>query len=85
MSSGGFGRLLKKPGIGSRAELARQMGVSRAHVSQGLAVLGVFPVFMESLLRAEQAGRPVTLVDWRRVKGLEAEEALICLCRMGYS
>ncbi len=76
--------LLRQPGMGRRADLARAQGVSRAHVSQSLAVLGVPPPLMESLLRAEQAGRPVTLADWRRVKGLAAEEALLCLRRLGY-
>ncbi len=76
--------LLRQPGMGSRADLARALGVSRAHVSQTLAVLGVPPCLMEGLLRAEQAGRPVTLADWRRVKGLAVGDALICLRRLGY-
>ncbi len=68
--------MLGTPGIETRADLARQLGVSRARVTQALAVLTVPARLMNTLQRAEARGRPVTERTWRRVKGLREDEAI---------
>ena len=77
-------RRLREPGVGNRAGLARTLGVSRAHISQSMAVLDVPGRLMDTLVRAEEAGRPVTVGAWRKVKGLPEEAAIGKLREMGY-
>jgi hypothetical protein len=77
-------RRLREPGVGNRAGLARTLGVSRAHISQSLAVLDVPGRLMDTLVRAEEAGKPVTVGAWRKVKGLPEEAAIGKLREMGY-
>jgi len=77
--------MLGTPGIETRADLARQLGVSRARVSQALAVLTVPGRLMNTLLQAEAMGRPVTERTWRRVKGLGEDEAIQVLRVGGYA
>ena len=59
-------RRLREPGVGNRAGLARTLGVSRAHISQSMAVLDVPGRLMDTLVRAEKSGRPVTVGAWIR-------------------
>ena len=73
------------PGIETRADLARQLGVSRARVTQALAVLTVPARLMNTLQQAEARGRPVTERTWRRVKGLREDEAIRVLREGGYA
>jgi len=68
--------MLGSPGIDTRIDLTRQLGVSRARVSQALAVLTVPGRLMHTLLQAEARGEPVTERTWRRVKGLGEDEAI---------
>jgi hypothetical protein len=77
-------RRLREPGVGNRAGLARTLGVSRAHISQSMAVLDVPARLMDTLVRAEESGRPVTVRAWRKVKGLPEEAAIGKLREMGY-
>ena len=77
-------RRLREPGVGNRAGLARTLGVSRAHISQSMAVLDVPGRLMDTLVRAEKSGRPVTVGAWRKVKGLPEEAAIGKLREMGY-
>jgi hypothetical protein len=79
-----FEALLREPGVGTRARLACRLGVSRAHVTQTMAVLGVPGRLMNVLVRAEEAGAPVTLAAWRRVKRLPEDAAVRALREMGY-
>lgn len=72
-------------GIHTRADLAAALGVSRARVTQMLAVLAVPGPVMDILRRAEAAGRPVTEGGWRKVKGLPADEAVRRLRELGYA
>lgn len=75
---------LREPGVGNRAGLARTLGVSRAYVSQSMAVLDVPGRLMDTLDRAEAAGKPVTEGVWRKVKGLSEDEAIGRLREKGY-
>lgn len=59
--------------IRTRADLARHLGVSRARVTQALAVLNVPDLLLNTLRRAEVAGTPLTESEWRKIKGLPAE------------
>ena len=68
--------MLGSPGIETRADLARHLGVSRARVTQALAVLTVPGLLMNTLIQAEARGEPVTEGEWRRVKGLPEQEAI---------
>ncbi len=77
--------MLGTPGIETRADLARQLGVSRARVTQALAVLTVPGRLMNTLQQAEARGRPVTERTWRRVKGLREDEAIRVLRVEGYA
>ncbi len=62
--------------IRSRADLAAHLGVSRARVTQALAVLGVPTQLMSALDQAETDGAGVTEADWRRIKDLSAGQAV---------
>ena len=77
-------RRLREPGVGSRAGLARTLDVSRSYITQSMAVLDVPGRLMDTLVRAEKAGRPVTVGAWRKVKGLPEEAAIGKLREMGY-
>jgi len=77
--------MLGTRGIETRADLARQLGVSRARVTQALAVLTVPARLMNTLQQAEARGRPVTERTWRRVKGLREDEAIRVLREGGYA
>ena len=77
--------MLGTPGIETRADLARQLGVSRARVTQALAVLTVPGRLMNTLQQAEARGRPVTERTWRRVKGLREDESIRVLREGGHA
>lgn len=77
--------LLGQPGIATRADLARHFGVSRARVTQALAVLDVPGPLMDTLRAAEARGRPVTEGVWRKIRGLPESEVLGRLREWGYS
>ena len=77
-------RRIGQDGIATRADLARELGVSRARVTQLLSVLGVPGPLMNTLRRAEALGRPVTEPVWRKIKALPAEEATQWLHEWGY-
>ena len=77
--------MLGTPGIETRADLARHLGVSRARVTQALAVLTVPGLLMNTLIQAEARGEPVTEGEWRRVKGLGEDEAIRVLRAGGYA
>ena len=77
--------MLGSPGIETRADLARHLGVSRARVTQALAVLTVPGLLMNTLIQAEARGEPVTEGEWRRVKGLGEDEAIRVLRVGGYA
>ena len=80
-----FQALLHSPGIESRADLARHLGVSRAWVTIVLGVLDVPGPLMDVLLHAEAAGNPVTEPEWRKVKRFPAGESVGRLRGMGYA
>jgi hypothetical protein len=56
--------------IGSRAELARRLGVSRAFISQAMAVLDAPPSVLEVIRGFEATGKPLTEGAWRRIRHL---------------
>lgn len=58
----------------SRAELARHLGVSRARVTQVLAVLSVRRDVKEALLRAEDERGRLPERLWRQAAGLRLDE-----------
>jgi hypothetical protein len=62
--------------IKTRADLARHLGVSRARVSRVLAVHSVHADVREVLRAAEERGRPLQESGWRRIKGLQRQQAL---------
>lgn len=80
-----FKALLDSPGIETRADLARYLGVSRAWVTIVLGVLDVPGPVMDVLARAEVAGKPVTEPEWRKVKRLPASERVRRLREMGHA
>jgi len=80
-----YQQLLRDPHIHCRADLARHLGVSRAWVSQVMAVLDGPGPLMDTLRQAEAAGRPVRMGVWRQVEGLPAGEAVQQLREWGYS
>jgi hypothetical protein len=77
-------RRLREAGVGNRAGLARTLGLSRAHISQSMDVLDVPGRLMGTLGRAEEAGKPVTVGAWSKVKGLPEEAAIGKLREIGY-
>lgn len=68
--------LIDGRGIQNRADLAAHLGVSRARVTQALAVLAVPAQLMNALDRAEAAGAGVTERDWRRIMVLDVARAV---------
>lgn len=76
--------LLGRPGIATRADLARHLGVSRARVTQALAVLAVPAPLMDTLRRAEADGQPVTEGVWQKIKALPGDQAVGRLRELGY-
>ena len=76
--------MLAPAGSHSRASLARSLGVSRAWVTQALAVLTVPTFLRDSLRQAAADGRPVGEGVWRRIKGLDLPDALWHLQEWGY-
>ena len=63
----------------TRADLARHLGVSRARVTQALAVLDVPDLLLNTLRRAEFAGSPVTEGEWRKIRHLAPDHAAALL------
>lgn len=68
--------MIRQPGIGNRAGLAAKLGVSRARITQGMAVLAAPRPVLEAIERMERAGMPLTEQLWRRVAGAPAEDAV---------
>lgn len=71
--------------IKTRSDLARHLGVSRARVSQVLAVHSVHADVREVLRAAEKRGHPLRESGWRRIKGLQRQQALQILGEVGVS
>ena len=76
---------MDKQGISTRAELARHLGCSRARVSQVLTVLDVPAFLKKALERAEAQGKGLSEGEWKKIKGLEVEEALGWMAERGGS
>jgi predicted ArsR family transcriptional regulator len=74
-----FRELIADPKIGNRAGLARHLGVSRAFVTQSMAVLDAPEAVLEAIRQREAAGRPVTEGLWRRIRRLLEAEAVAAL------
>jgi DNA-binding transcriptional regulator YdaS (Cro superfamily) len=68
--------------IGSRAELARRLGVSRAHITQAMAILDAPAEVVAAIERAEQCGRVVTEGVWRRLLVVDEADALALMAAM---
>jgi len=68
--------MLRRPGTNTRADLARYLGVSRAWITQGMAVLDAPPQVLDAMRRREAQGHPVTNGLWKRVAGMGVEDAL---------
>ncbi|MEN9786180.1 MAG: KorB domain [Pseudomonadota bacterium] len=69
----------------TRADLARRLGVSRAWITQGMAILDVPAPVMDAMRRREAEGRPVTNGVWKQVKGRPPQEAVDVLVLMGHA
>ena len=69
-----WGALLEGGAVTSRAELARHLGVSRARVTQVLAVLSVRSDVKEALLRAEEERGRLPERLWRQAAKLRVHE-----------
>jgi len=69
-----WGALLEDGVVNTRAELARHLGVSRARVTQVLAVLSVRSDVKEALLRAEQDRGRLPERLWRQAAKLQLHE-----------
>jgi len=67
------------PGVHNRADLAVQLGVSRARITQALRVLDAHPSLLAALERAEGQARYVGVAEWRRLRILPLSQALAAL------
>jgi hypothetical protein len=77
------GMLGKVRGVSTRADLAAHLGVTRAMVTQSLAVLAASPPVLAAIESADAAGHVVTEGVWRRIRHLPPEAALYTLaCHM---
>ena len=63
---------LLDPAIANRAGLARRLGVSRAHITQAMAILDAPAEVLAAAERAERTGRAVTEGLWRRVRAVDS-------------
>ena len=79
-----WGALLDAGVVKNQSALARHLGVSRARVSEVLAVRGVHGDLRQTLLRAEDTERPVTDRVWRKVRRLPPASALALLREWGF-
>jgi hypothetical protein len=68
--------MLRRPGTTTRADLARTLGVSRAWITQGMAILDAPPQVLDAMRRREAQGQPVTNGLWKRVAGMRVEDAV---------
>ena len=66
-----FRDAIADPAIGNRAGLARRLGVSRARVTQAMAILEAPAEVLAAAERAERTGRAVTEGVWRRVRAVD--------------
>jgi len=72
--------MLADPTIRNRADLARRLGVSRAFVTQAMAILDAPPDLVRAMREADAAGRLVTQGVWRTVSRLPPLAAVALLC-----
>lgn len=68
--------MIRQPGIGNRAGLAAKLGVSRARITQGMAVLAAPQEVLEAIRRMEASGVPMTERLWRRVAQMPPGDAV---------
>ena len=68
--------MLRRPGTTTRADLARTLDVSRAWITQGMAILDAPPQVLDAMRRREAQGQPVTNGLWKRVAGMRVEDAV---------
>ena len=66
-----FREAIADPAIGNRAGLARRLGVSRAHITQAMAILEAPAEVLAAIERAERGGRVVTEGLWRGVRAVD--------------
>lgn len=71
--------MLADPAIRDRAGLARHLGVSRAFVTQAMAVLDAPADLIQAMSDADATGRPITQGVWHAVRGLPPSAAVALL------
>ena len=79
-----WGAILDSGVVKNQSGLARHLGVSRARVSEVLAVRSVHGPLRELLLRAENSDQPVTDRAWRKVRRLPPQQAVALLRERGF-
>lgn len=74
-----FREAIADPAVANRAGLARRLGVSRAHITQAMAILDAPAEVLAAIEGAERAGRVVTEGLWRRLRALDPAAALVLI------
>ena len=75
--------MLRRPGTTTRADLARTLDVSRAWITQGMAILDAPPQVLDAMRQREEEGKPITNGLWKRVAGMGVEDAVRELAQQG--
>ena len=74
-----FRDAIADPAVGNRAGLARQLGVSRAHITQAMAILDAQPELLVAIETADRAGHVVGEGLWRRLRAVQLPVALVMI------